>query len=655
MLLRGAGCLPLRPGVPKRVTCSGPGAVTSRHFLENSTRNKHYRSAWQSIVLGERAQPSEPTTCRGLDAASEHSGTDARDDAHSLAIAPDSDAVPGLQSNETGGTEQRRGGRRRGRLRTVQARVSSSIESLEGVPDFVVISGPGTGRHEALALGEVDGGSESSTVGPSATLRPQPGWSEVWEDKVLRSVETSLGQEQGMEGEEGEAELRSPDSSASEEEPLNPFEELGVDDRVTANLESLRIRVPTDIQAAAIPRVLAGANVGIKSYTGSGKTLAYVLPVLGRAIERAEEEFLRLQGEGRGQEAGTLQALVVAPSRELAMQIVRVARSLLPDEARGCVQQAIGGANPFRQAEAIKENRPLMVVGTPGRLAELSRSGVLQTHHCSTLVLDEVDQLLAPNFREEMTRITQHCGRRLAETRQTILVSATLTPKVMELCQSWCPDPEPVFIGSQRPSGAPIALPLRPQWGWGRSPTLGLGIGGSAANDLIPDMPDTLEHTWVEVQFRHRVDAVRRAIYGLDAQKVLVFMNYQQRLKDTEFKLSAGGMEVMSLHGELNKMQRQSVLSAFTKGDVRALIVSDVAARGLDIPDCDAVINLELPSDAAHYAHRAGRTGRIGSLLRTEFLHSLRLVFFLTPSATVCPATPSLLRLVAPAVGDPPL
>lgn len=174
---------------------------------------------------------------------------------------------------------------------------------------------------------------------------------------------------------------------------------------------SAGITEPTDIQRAAIPEVLSGANVAVQCYTGSGKTLAFLLPVISLAVQRAEAEWAGVTRKTTGS-AGAVQAVIVAPSRELAMQIVRVAESLLPDSAKRAVQQCIGGANIYRQREALKMYKPILVVGTPGRLAELSRDGSLQTHRTAMLVLDEADQLLAPQFREEMTRICGEAGGR---------------------------------------------------------------------------------------------------------------------------------------------------------------------------------------------------------------------------------------------------
>ncbi|KAI6702163.1 hypothetical protein NL676_011299 [Syzygium grande] len=191
--------------------------------------------------------------------------------------------------------------------------------------------------------------------------------------------------------------------------------ELGLPPLLLERLEAVGFKVPTDVQAAAIPTILKNHDVVIQSYTGSGKTLAYLLPILSEM------------------------PIIVAPSRELGMQIVREFEKLLGPADKKVVQQLVGGANRSRQEEALKKNKPAIVVGTPGRIAEISAAGKLHTHNCRFLVLDEVDELLSFNFREDMHRILEHVGRRSSmdargpkgpmvrrAERQTILVSATV-------------------------------------------------------------------------------------------------------------------------------------------------------------------------------------------------------------------------------------
>ncbi|GLC67249.1 hypothetical protein PLESTF_000533400 [Pleodorina starrii] len=438
------------------------------------------------------------------------------------------------------------------------------------------------------------------------------------------------------------------------------FLKLGVDPMLAEALPSIDVTRPSPIQAAALPAVLSGSNCAIQSYTGSGKTLSYLLPTLTLALRRAERLAADPATPRRGGVPDVpVQVLVVAPSQELAMQIMRVAKSLLPpDVGRYAVQQVIGGANPKRQAEALAMvPGPLLVVGTPGRLAEMIRSGSLRLHLCPLMVLDEADQLLASAFAEDINHISEHCGKRVKpgasadaaasaatsasaeggpapSRRQTVLVSATLTPSVLSRSARWCPDPRfvsagavPAVVAAGQAGGA-AKEGENPAWGWGVrgwdgpastfAPKVRGSAGGVESEELVPTMPPQLQHFYMVVEPRHKVDALRRTIHALGVQRALVFMNFQQRLQDAQFKLQARGMKSAALHGELPRLARSNLLNDFRRGRLRALVVSDVAARGIDVPQCDAVFHLELPSSAAHYAHRAGRTGRLSAALAAQ-------------------------------------
>jgi len=483
--------------------------------------------------------------------------------------------------------------------------------------------------------------------------------------------------------------------------------------------------LPSPIQESALPAVLRRRlpGVAVQSYTGSGKTLAYLLPALTLAISRArraaervrDTRLSRAERQAASEAACRVQAVVVAPSKELAMQIVRVARALLrPAGLERAAQQCIGGANPARQKEALLELRPLLVVGTPGRLAEFVRAGDLRLHGCPLLVLDEADQLLAANFERDLEHVMAHCGRRLAwreeqaggaageegaggpasgaaaiagggnnrtadpveqedmfnPPRQTMLVSATLSLSVLSRFARWGPAPRGFALvtsaavhkaaaaapAAASSSSSPSSMPAPrivsdaeidlamgvdaaqmgpssssafassssgPEWGWGHrgtgggeaaAPTVGAAGGAEAAAGLAPQMPPGLDHVYLVSAPRDKADAARRALATLGPEaRALVFMNSGPRLKDAAFKLRARGVDAITLHGDLGKLARQRALERFARGEVRALVVSDVAARGLDLPRVDCVVNLELPSSAAHYAHRAGRAGRFGA------------------------------------------
>ncbi|KAA8522365.1 hypothetical protein F0562_013274 [Nyssa sinensis] len=213
------------------------------------------------------------------------------------------------------------------------------------------------------------------------------------------------------------------------------FSELGFPPLLIERLWKEGFMVPIDVQSTTILVILKNHDAVIQSYTGSGTTLAYLLPILSevgplkKKAPSGEEPVRKTE----------IEAVIVAPSRELGMQIVKEVEKLLGPADKKLVQQLVGGANRSRQEEALKKNKPAIVVGTPGRIAEISAAGKLQTDGCRYLVLDEVDELLSLNFREDMHRILEHAGRksgadphgtrcplgRRAEC-QTIMVSATV-------------------------------------------------------------------------------------------------------------------------------------------------------------------------------------------------------------------------------------
>eukprot|EP00252_Welwitschia_mirabilis_P002789 TRINITY_DN1277_c0_g1_i1.p1 TRINITY_DN1277_c0_g1~~TRINITY_DN1277_c0_g1_i1.p1 ORF type:complete len:581 (+),score=127.42 TRINITY_DN1277_c0_g1_i1:331-2073(+) len=382
-------------------------------------------------------------------------------------------------------------------------------------------------------------------------------------------------------------------------------------------LKNLGLDVPTDVQASAIPPILEGHDVAIQSYTGSGKTLAYLLPILSNVgplkKDKCEKDSFPDSKPG-------IEAVIVAPSRELAMQIVREAEKFLGAEHKKVVQQLVGGANRSRQEEALKKNKPLIVIGTPGRISEISLGGKLLTHQCRFLVLDEVDELLSFNFREDLHRILEHVGKRKSSQvyqpqsegpdmkslgssndnrrleRQTILVSATLTPAVLRAANSWAYKPLLVKINDVADLHSAAVS----------------DDAFSKAHAAKESLPPSLDHFYAVTKHQHKVDMLRKCVHALNANTVIVFMNHGKQLKDTVFKLEARGLKAASLHGDLSKLERSNRLSSFRKGDFRILVTNELAARGLDVLNCDLVINLDLPTDALHYAHRAGRTGRLG-------------------------------------------
>jgi superfamily II DNA/RNA helicase len=314
------------------------------------------------------------------------------------------------------------------------------------------------------------------------------------------------------------------------------------------------ITEPTEIQAAAIPPLLEGKDGILQAQTGTGKTLAYLLPVLSRLDPDRQE----------------LQAIVIAPTHELSMQIVQVIRDLT-DGGKLFTQQLIGGANIRHQVERLKK-RPPIVVGTPGRLAELISSGKLKAQQAGIVVIDEVDHLLDATFRNEVIRILKATPR----SRQTIFASATIPAEVQDVARRWMNDPVHLQV----------AGPMK--------------------------LPAGISHGYMVVEERDKIDALRRLLHAETPQAALAFLNDASRLDELQSKLSFKGLRVATLQGGSHKLERGAVLRQFRDGKTQLLLATEVAARGLDIPALTHVFNFDLPTDADHYLHRAGRTGRSG-------------------------------------------
>lgn len=397
------------------------------------------------------------------------------------------------------------------------------------------------------------------------------------------------------------------------------FSELGLPPLLIERLESEGFAVPTDVQSAAIPTILKSHDVVIQSYTGSGKTLAYLLPILS---EVGPLKTKPSDDDGQPAKKMEIEAVIVAPSRELGMQIVREVEKILGPPNKRVVQQLVGGANRSRQEEALKKHKPAIVVGTPGRIAEISAAGKLPTHGCRFLVLDEVDELLSFNFRENMHRILEHVGRRsgvephgaknaLAQRaeRQTIMVSATVPFSVIRAATSW--GRGPLLVQAKKVTSLESLPPSGPT-------KLSGPMSSSSSNSnvqsqaAVESLPPSLKHFYCVTKLQHKVDTLRRCVHALDAKCVIAFMNHSKQLKDAVHKLEARGMKAAELHGDLGKLARSTILKKFKNGELRVLVTNELSARGLDVAECDLVVNLELPTDPIHYAHRAGRTGRLG-------------------------------------------
>lgn len=215
-----------------------------------------------------------------------------------------------------------------------------------------------------------------------------------------------------------------------------------------------------------------------------------------------------------------------------------------------------------------------------------------------------------------MARISDHTGKGIPGGRQTVIVSATLKQETLDAYAYLAPNLRHIVATYDKPT-----MPASPQddeedvdveADMEKDAKSEEAAARQASKQGVVSLPPHITHCSVISERRHKVDELRRAIHATDVQRALIFCNFGRRLQDVQAKLSARRMPVGVLHGGMDKMERQKELARFRRGEFRALVVSDLAARGLDVDDCDAVFNLELPTDETHYVHRAGRTGRMG-------------------------------------------
>lgn len=334
------------------------------------------------------------------------------------------------------------------------------------------------------------------------------------------------------------------------------FTELQLAPELITALEKQQISDPTPIQSAALPVLLAGRDAYLHAETGTGKTLAYLLPIFGR-LDLAQ---------------AATQAVIVAPTHELAIQIHRQCGELAQN-AGWPVRSLllIGGTSTERQIDKLKK-KPHVVVGSPGRIAELLGRGKLKAQYVRSIVIDEADRLLSEESVLAVRAIIQAAPR----NRQLIFASATL----------------------ERQSTA-TATELAPE-------LLMLQAGASAVNENI-------EHRYLICEERDKPDELRKLLHALAPERAIVFVHRNDVSQKIALKLAHHKIPATDLNAALHKEDRKHAMDSIRKAEIRVLIASDIAARGLDIKGVTHVFNFDVPTLSQAYLHRAGRTGRAGT------------------------------------------
>jgi len=375
------------------------------------------------------------------------------------------------------------------------------------------------------------------------------------------------------------------------------WQDLGITDSVLLeNLEDMGCAYPLSVQEKALPDIMAGKDVVVGTYTGSGKTLAFLTPLVQRLLNGAH-------GDEKSGNNNGVRVVVVAPGRELASQIVSVARELLQGSGL-TVMLAIGGTTFSRNLEQLRKRKPDIVVGTPGRLAELivgrpgERTGRLKTASFETVVLDEFDALLEYKaHREPTTALLDTLQRRYKNNIQSVWCSATASDVIDSAKLKTFLDPD-------------YAIAMADQ------NDLIVTSGKSNKRDNLPRVSKTVIHSTVHVEHRRFVlETVRRILHTEPVpQQILIFVENARKVDLTVERLDKMGIVAAALHGGMRseKMDRAEVSKALREGFVGIVVATELAARGLDAPLLTHVINMDLPTDASHYAHRAGRCGRGG-------------------------------------------
>ncbi len=336
------------------------------------------------------------------------------------------------------------------------------------------------------------------------------------------------------------------------------FNDLNLSQSLLDALNDMKFEKPSSIQAEAIPQIMLGNDIIAKAPTGSGKTAAFAIPII---------EKLDLNTDNKH-----IQALVLCPTRELVIQVHKEFEKLSKYQDNVTVVSVYGGQQIDKQFNALQKS-PKIVVATPGRLMDHLRRGSIKLDHVSMVVLDEADEMLDMGFREDIHVILED----VPVNRQTILFSATMAKDIVELTKKFQNNPNLVDV-----------------------------------TDNIQNTPD-IEQLYFEVVEKSKMELLTRL---LDLHKVklsLVFCNTKSAVdKSVEF-LKSRGYFADALHGDMNQTQREKVMRGFRSGSVEILVATDVAGRGIDVKNIEAVFNYDLPRDDEDYIHRIGRTGRAGT------------------------------------------
>ncbi|MDR0836906.1 MAG: DEAD/DEAH box helicase [Propionibacteriaceae bacterium] len=346
------------------------------------------------------------------------------------------------------------------------------------------------------------------------------------------------------------------------------FADLDVDEQIVQALADKGIYHPFPIQTMAIPIALTGADLIGQARTGTGKTLAFGIPLLQHIILEGDEEFEDLSAPGKPQ------ALVMTPTRELALQVSSdISGAAKYRKAR--VLTIYGGVSYDDQLDKLIEGVDI-VVGTPGRVLDLVNRHSLDLSQVTRLVLDEADEMLDMGFLPDVERILAKC----ALSRQSLLFSATMPTQIVALARSHMN--QPVHVRAE-------------------------------GHDAQVTVPDTTQFVY-QTHSLDKPEILGKLLQAPGVEKMMIFTHTKRAAQRVADDLVDRGFDATSIHGDLSQAAREKALKRFRHNEVRILVATDVAARGIDVAGVSHVVNYECPDDEKTYVHRIGRTGRAGAL-----------------------------------------
>lgn len=335
---------------------------------------------------------------------------------------------------------------------------------------------------------------------------------------------------------------------------MTMFHELGISEKIMKSIQAMGFEEATPIQSETIPVSLQGKDVIGQAQTGTGKTAAFGIPML---------EKMDLKN-------GFIQGIVIAPTRELAIQVAEELNRI--GQYKGVKALPIyGGQDINRQIRALK-NRPQIIVGTPGRLMDHMNRKTIRLQNIQVVVLDEADEMLNMGFVEDIENILKE----VPEVRQTLLFSATMPEPIRKIAEKFMKDPVQIKV--------------------------------KAKEMTVPN----IEQYYIETQEKKKFDVLTRLLDMESPELAIVFGRTKRRVDELSEALNSRGYAAEGIHGDLTQAKRSSVLKKFKAGTIEVLVATDVAARGLDISGVTHVYNFDIPQDPESYVHRIGRTGRAG-------------------------------------------